>query len=211
MEIIYFDELDSTQVYLCEKIKNNEINDNVVIVANKQNNGIGSRENSWQSKEGNLHFSFCVKIDDLPSDLPLASASIYFAFLMKELLNHLDSKVWLKWPNDFYLDDKKIGGLMSSKINEFLVVGIGINLIYAPFDAEILDIKIDIKEIITNYISYIQKKQSWKDIFSKYMLEFEKSRKFFIHNKGKILSLEEALLYKDGSILLDNKRIYSLR
>ncbi|HEC1757241.1 TPA: biotin--[acetyl-CoA-carboxylase] ligase, partial [Campylobacter lari] len=51
----------------------------------------------------------------------------------------------------------------------------------------------------------------WKNIFSKYMLEFEKSRNFFIHNEGKILSLKDALLYKDGSILLDNKRIYSLR
>ncbi|AJC84059.1 biotin--[acetyl-CoA-carboxylase] ligase [Campylobacter peloridis] len=211
MEIIYFDELDSTQLYLCNKIRNNEIIDNCAVCAFTQSAGIGSRENSWQSKKGNLHFSFCIKIQDLTQDLPLASASIYFAFLMKELLNDLDSKVWLKWPNDFYLDDKKIGGLMSSKINEFLVVGIGINLAYAPFDAEILDIKVDIKEIINNYIDYIQKKQSWKDIFSKYMLEFEKSRKFFIHNEGKILSLEEALLYKDGSILLDNKRIYSLR
>lgn len=211
MEIIYFEELESTQKYLCEKIKNNEININAAIIANKQTNGIGSRENSWQSKKGNLHFSFCLKIDDLPKDLPLASCSIYFAFLMKEILSKYGSKIWLKWPNDFYIDDKKIGGLMSSKINDFLVVGLGLNLVYAPCKAQVLDINIDTTELLKEYFTSIQKKQSWKNIFSKYMLEFEKSRKFFIHYDGKLLSLDNALLYKDGSILLDNKRIYSLR
>lgn len=211
MEIVYFDELDSTQVYLSEKIKNNEINDNIAIIAKKQNNGIGSRENSWQSKEGNLHFSFCLKLSDLPKDLPLASASIYFAFLMKKILNKLGSNIWLKWPNDFYIDDKKIGGLMSSKIGNFLIVGIGINITYAPFNAEILDIKIDINDLILKYLAYIKTQISWKNIFSKYMLEFEKSRKFFIHYENQIFSLNDASLYKDGSILLNNKRVYSLR
>ncbi|AJC87181.1 biotin--[acetyl-CoA-carboxylase] ligase [Campylobacter insulaenigrae] len=211
MEITYFDELDSTQMYLCEKIRSNEINHNNAICAFSQTAGIGSRENLWQSKKGNLHVSFCIRIEDLPNDLPLASASIYFAFLMKEILEKRESKVWIKWPNDFYIDDKKIGGLMSSKINDFLVIGIGINLKFAPFNAEILDIEVDIKELLNAYFSYIKKKILWKNIFSKYMLEFEKSRKFFIHNDGDILSLNDALLYKDGSILLDNKRIYSLR
>lgn len=211
LEIIYFDELDSTQVYLCDKIRSNEINENTAICAFKQVLGIGSRDNEWRSKEGNLHFSFCIKCQDLPDDLPLASASIYFAFLMKELLENKGSKIWLKWPNDFHVEDKKIGGLMSSKIGNFLVVGMGLNLEYAPFNAEILDIKIDIKGTIEEYLLSVEKRNSWKNIFSKYMIEFEKSRKFFIHNEGRILSLEDALLYKDGSILLDNKRIYSLR
>ncbi len=211
MEITYFDELDSTQIYLCDKIRFNEINCNSAVCAFFQTAGIGSRENLWQSKRGNLHVSFCIKIKDLPSDLPLASASIYFAFLMKEILVKKGSKVWIKWPNDFYINEEKIGGLMSSKINDFLIVGIGINLKFAPFNAEILDIDIDIKELLEEYFIYVKKKILWKNIFSKYMLEFEKSRKFFIHNNGDILSLNEALLYKDGSILLGNKRIYSLR
>ncbi|AJC85701.1 biotin--[acetyl-CoA-carboxylase] ligase [Campylobacter sp. RM16704] len=211
MEIVYFDELESTQVYLNDKIRNNEIVDNTAICAFNQSSGIGSRDNTWQSKQGNLHVSFCKKIQELPQDLPLASASIYFAFLMKEVLKKKKSKVWIKWPNDFYIDDKKIGGLMSNKINNFLIIGIGINLKYAPFNAEILDIEVDIKELLNEYFIYIDDKILWKNIFSKYMLEFEKSRNFFIHNEGKILSLKDALLYKDGSILIDNKRIYSLR
>ncbi|EAJ6150692.1 biotin--[acetyl-CoA-carboxylase] ligase [Campylobacter lari] len=211
MEIVYFNELESTQVYLSDKIRSGEIIENTAICAFIQSAGIGSRDNTWQSKQGNLHVSFCIKTQELARDLPLASASIYFAFLMKEVLQRKNSKVWIKWPNDFYIEDKKVGGLMSSKINDFLVVGMGINLKYAPFSAEILDIEVDVSQLLNEYFSYVDEKILWKNIFSKYMLEFEKSRNFFIHNEGKILSLKDALLYKDGSILLDNKRIYSLR
>ncbi|QMU90548.1 hypothetical protein H3V20_00875 [Campylobacter jejuni] len=55
------------------------------------------------------------------------------------------------------------------------------------------------------------KKILWKNIFSKYMLEFEKSRKFSVHHEGKVFSLENSFLYEDGSILLGDKRVYSLR
>ena len=52
-----------------------------------------------------IFFSFAIKIDELPTDLKLESASIYFAYLLKETLYELGSCVWLKWPNDFYIDD----------------------------------------------------------------------------------------------------------
>ncbi|MEE6566578.1 hypothetical protein VWM73_12165, partial [Campylobacter coli] len=42
-------------------------------------------------------------------------------------------------------------------------------------------------------------------------LEFEKSRQFSVHYEGKVFSLENAFLYEDGSILLGDKRVYSLR
>ncbi len=88
---------------------------------------MGSRENSWQSSSGNLHLSFCIKEGDLPSDLPLASVSIYFAYLLKEILQEKGSRIWLKWPNDLYLDDKKVGGVISTKISDFIVGGMGLN------------------------------------------------------------------------------------
>jgi len=37
--------------------------------------------------EGNLFLSFVVDINSLPSDLPIASASIYFSYIIKEVLS----------------------------------------------------------------------------------------------------------------------------
>ena len=130
---------------------------------------------------------------------------------MKSVLNKNSSKVWLKWPNDIYLDDKKVGGLISAKIDDFIVVGIGLNLKYAPPYATVLDIDIGLEDLIQEYLKEIEKKISWKLIFRNYIVEFEKSRAYKVHLQGKEYSLQEASLYEDGSILLENKRMYNLR
>ncbi|PHY90676.1 biotin--[acetyl-CoA-carboxylase] ligase [Campylobacter vulpis] len=211
VQIICIEKIASTQLFLCEKIRKGEIRQNTAIYALEQTSGVGSRDNAWISSRGNLHLSFCVRERDLPSDLPLASASIYFAYLLKELLESFGSQIWLKWSNDLYLNDKKVGGVMSNKIGEFIICGIGLNLKFAPQNAALCDVKIEPKELIEEFIKVLEKKFLWKRIFSKYVLEFEKSKNFSVHYEGKIYALKDAFLYEDGSILLANKRIYSLR
>lgn len=211
MRIICVESIASTHLYMCEAVRNNQISENVALYALEQSGGVGSRDNAWQSSRGNLHLNFCVNVKDLPQDLNLSSASIYFSFLLKELLNELGSKVWLKWPNDLYINEKKIGGMISTKIRDFLIVGVGLNMKNAPLDAAVLDINISLEDLIEAYLKKIEKNFLWKYIFSKYMLEFEKSKAFSVHFEGRKVPLKEALLYEDGSILLENKRIYSLR
>ena len=211
MQIVYVEKLDSTQLFLCEQIRAGKITKNTTICALEQTSGVGSRDNAWISSRGNLHLSFCVREEDLPSDLPLASVSIYFAYLLKDLLAQKGSQIWLKWSNDLYLGDKKVGGVMSHKIGEFVVCGMGLNLKFAPQNATFCDIEIEIKELVEEFIKVLEKKFLWKQIFSKYVLEFEKSKKFSVHYEGRLYTLKDALLYEDGSILLANKRVYSLR
>lgn len=211
MQIICIEKIASTQLFLCEQIRKDEIKQNTAIYALEQTSGVGSRDNAWISSRGNLHLSFCVREEDLPSDLPLASVSIYFAYLLKDLLAQKGSQIWLKWSNDLYLGDKKVGGVMSHKIGEFIVCGMGLNLKFAPQNAALCDVEIEIKELVEEFIKVLEKKFLWKQIFSKYVLEFEKSKKFSVHYEGKLYALKDALLYEDGSILLANKRVYSLR
>ncbi|CAM3368712.1 biotin--[acetyl-CoA-carboxylase] ligase [Campylobacter upsaliensis] len=211
MQIICIEKIASTQLFLCEQIRKDEIKQNTAIYALEQTSGVGSRDNAWISSRGNLHLSFCVREEDLPSDLPLASVSIYFAYLLKDLLAQKGSQIWLKWSNDLYLGDKKVGGVMSHKIGEFVVCGMGLNLKFAPQNATFCDIEIEIKELVEEFIKVLEKKFLWKQIFSKYVLEFEKSKKFSVHYEGRLYALKDALLYEDGSILLANKRVYSLR
>ncbi|MBM0636546.1 biotin--[acetyl-CoA-carboxylase] ligase [Campylobacter sp. VicNov18] len=211
MKIVCVKSIESTHVFLCDQIRSGKIESNFAIYALEQTNGVGSRENSWQGLKGNLHLSFCIEKRDLPKDLPLVSASIYFAYLFKEILQEKGSKIWVKWPNDLYLDDKKAGGIISAKISNFIIVGLGFNLEFAPKNAAFCDIKIPLDDLVCEFLEKVEKKISWKNIFSKYMLEFEKSRKFSVHYEGRVFSLGDSFLYKDGSILLGDKRVYSLR
>lgn len=211
MQIHYFDELESTQKYLIEKLKKRELNAPVSVVALKQSAGYGSRGNSWISSEGNLFFSFAIALKELPSDLKLESISIYMSYLLKELLTKYGSSVWLKWPNDFYLEEKKFGGTITTIVKENLVCGIGLNLVKAESDFAKLDIRVDKEQLLQEYFKLLEEKRSWKQIFSNFKVEFERSKKFSTHYNSEKIEIKETLLNSDGSLMYKNERIYSLR
>ena len=211
LAISWFDELPSTHQYLIDGLKLGTFEAPLGIGADRQTDGIGSRGNRWIGGEGNLFFSFCVEEKHLPKDLPLASISIYFSALVKEVLVKKGSMVWLKWPNDFYLGDKKIGGMITTKIGINIVGSIGLNLSTSPQEYDILDIQIKPQEVATQLLKMIEKKISWKKVFSKYKIEFAHNRKFSFHLDGKLVSLADAILCDDGSLELENKKVYSLR
>lgn len=179
-------------------------------MADWQTSGMGSRDNRWDSVEGNLFFSFVLNREQLPGDLELASSSIYFGYVLKETLEKLGSKAWLKWPNDIYLGDKKIGGIITGVTGKKLICGIGLNLVASENHAA-LDIDLDKKKLIESFWGDLKMFPSWKKIFSKFRVEFEKSKQLNSHANGQKISLEKALLECDGSLTINGKRVYSLR
>ncbi len=214
LEIIYLKETSSTHNVLIEKLLDKSLKPPVALSADVQKNGVGSFGNSWKGMEGNLFLSFSLHLSTLPCDIPKHSFSIYFSFLMKEVLKELGSKVFLKWPNDFYIEDKKIGGTITKVINgDILVCGMGINLKNSPDNFETIDINIDKISLIKSFFLKLKEDILWKYIFMKYQVEFEKSRSFLYYDERekKKISLQDAKLRKDGSIELNKREVYSLR
>lgn len=211
MDIHYLESVDSTQKYLLDKLKSAELTPPVCVIAKIQFDGKGSRGNSWIGEEGNLFLSLAISRSQFPSDLRLESTSIYCSFLMKELLADLGSQIWLKWPNDFYLEEKKIGGTITNLIGDTVVCGIGLNLKSAPELFGVLDIDISSYDITEKYIQLFKKLPTWKQIFSKFELEFWRSRIFFTHHEEEKIALRNAVLLADGSLECDGQRIFSLR
>ena len=211
MKLIRLDKVDSTHQYLKEYIKTEGYSELTCVYTKEQTAGIGSRGNSWSGKKGNLFFSFALHKELLPPDLPIQSASIYFSYLLKELLTHLGSKLWLKWPNDFYIDNKKIGGTITTVNGNIIMCGIGLNLQKVSDEYGYLDIEIEAKALLNNYLQNIQKKIFWREIFRQYVIEFQLSKNFLATINGEKISLEHAILNDDGSIEINNERVYSLR
>jgi BirA family biotin operon repressor/biotin-[acetyl-CoA-carboxylase] ligase len=123
----------------------------------------------------------------------------------------MGSSLWLKWPNDFYLDDKKIGGAITNLYKDELVCGIGLNTKVSPEGFSKMDIEIENATLLRHYMAILNNPPSWKKIFSKYEIEFVKSKRHFTHSGDTKLSLENARLLDDGSIECDGQRIFSLR
>jgi len=211
MEIRYLQSVDSTQTYLKNYIKENGYSGNLCFATQEQTAGLGSRGNSWIGTKGNLFFSFVIRKEDLPKDLQIQSASIYFSYILKIILKDLGSKVWLKWPNDFYIDNYKIGGTITSISNNLVYCGIGLNLIKVDNEFLNLDIKIDIKELFKLYFKNIEKKILWEDILKEYVIEFSRSKSLYTTINNEKISLINAELNNDGSININNKKVFSLR
>ncbi|MEA2111873.1 MAG: biotin--[acetyl-CoA-carboxylase] ligase [Campylobacterota bacterium] len=211
MKILWLNEVDSTQTYLLEALKSNDLKVPIAVVAKRQNCGKGSRENEWIGLDGNLFVSFAISKSSLPNDLRLESTSIYLSMILKELLFQLGSKAWLKWPNDFYIDNKKVGGTITNVYKNCIVCGIGLNIKVAPQGSSVLDINVEIGKLLNQYFNFVKSCQSWKQIFSKFELEFDKSRKYFTHIENEKVSLVNVTLQDDGSIEYDGKKVYSLR
>ena len=211
MEILCFNTLPSTQTYLVEQLKEGNLQAPIAVIALEQNAGLGSRNNSWFGGEGNFFASIAIELGTLPEDLPLGSASIYFSFIMKQSLASLSEDIWLKWPNDFYLNDDKVGGTITKKVNNTLVCGIGINLKKSQNGYRALQCDISAQELLKNYLLALEKFPKWKEIFREYQIEFELSRKFSVHIENDKKSLSNATLCEDGSLIIEGKKVFSLR
>ncbi|MEA3372574.1 MAG: biotin--[acetyl-CoA-carboxylase] ligase [Campylobacterota bacterium] len=211
MQIRSLERIDSTQRYLIDQLKNGELKAPFAVTAVEQHSGRGSRENGWTGLKGNLFLSFSYPRALLPDDLKLESASLYFTYLLKETLSEAGSKVWLKWPNDLYIDDKKIGGAITNLVADDLVYGVGLNLKAAPEGFGTLDIDIGQDLLLKRYFEKLKKCDSWKLVFRKYALEFDKNRTYYTHYFKQRVALEKAILLSDGSIEYEGQRMFSLR
>lgn len=211
MEIKLFETLPSTQKYLIEQLQKNTLEAPIGILALQQDAGVGSRDNEWSGGRGNFFTSIAVKLQDLPKDLSLASASIYFSYIMKQTLVNLGENVWLKWPNDLYMKNEKIGGIITQKVKDTLVCGIGTNLKKSQNGYSALQSDISSQFLLDKYLLKLEKFPNWKEIFSEYEIEFEQSREFSVHIENYKKSLVDACLQDDGSLIIEGVRVFSLR
>lgn len=124
---IDLDEIDSTNNYA--KIHNSELENMTFIFANKQTNGHGRMNREWDSGDGNnMLLSLFVKENELINRFE--SMSIFFAVTIYKLLDSFGLKnINIKWPNDVFVDDEKIAGiLLEGSIPKYLIIGIGLNV-----------------------------------------------------------------------------------
>jgi BirA family biotin operon repressor/biotin-[acetyl-CoA-carboxylase] ligase len=130
---------------------------------------------------------------------------------MKQILYELGENICLKWPNDFYKNDEKVGGTITKKVNNTLVGGIGLNLKKSQNGYTALQSDISPEILLEKYLDALENFPKWKQIFSEFEIEFELSRKFSVHIESYQTSLGDAELCDDGSLIIGGEKVYSLR
>ncbi len=137
--IKYLESCESTNSLALQECLSKEIPEGFCYIANHQTKGRGQRGNEWNSKEGeNLLLSFVFKPKIAANHQFYLSKAVACGIILG--LQNWSIKLFnksltlsIKWPNDIYLDDKKMGGILienqwNSGTWTHSVVGIGLNI-----------------------------------------------------------------------------------
>lgn len=150
-DIIYYKELESTQILAKDLIRDNKIKNNTLIITDNQTKGIGTKGRKWFSnEENNIAMSIVIfpkcNIEDI-KDITIKIANC--------IVNAIDElykiELKIKYPNDLLLNNKKICGILteSSSINNIvnhIVIGIGFNVNEIHFNDETISIATSLKK-----------------------------------------------------------------
>lgn len=137
---LYIPQIGSTSSYCKELLNSNTPPpEGLVIQAGYQTKGKGQMGSTWfASSDENLTFS-CVIYPNSISATEQFYLNMAISLAVAELLDEYIDGAKIKWPNDIYIDNKKIGGiliensLMGNKLQS-TIIGIGININQSSFE-----------------------------------------------------------------------------
>ena len=140
-------------------VSNSEpVAEGTVIMADDQFAGRGQQGNTWISKAGlNLTFSIYLKPNFLPVHRQFDLNIAVSIGINNALKLYLDKYLKVKWPNDIYYKDQKIGGILientiSATTIKSSIIGIGLNVNQLEFDGNMRNKASSLGEILHQHV-----------------------------------------------------------
>lgn len=134
--------IDSTNQYLLDRL--GELQSGDACIAEYQQAGRGRRGRKWFSPFGaNLYLSMYWRLEQGPA--AAIGLSLVIGIVMAEVLQELGAtQVRVKWPNDLYLQDRKLAGILvelTGKTGDaaHIVIGAGINMAMRRVEEEVVN------------------------------------------------------------------------
>lgn len=245
-EIIEMQLVESTNSFLSTLMNERKVQEGLVVSAKEQTGGRGQRGSTWESEP---HQNLLLSIALYPSFLDLEKQfllnkiiSLAVADFINDCLKQNpfsveEHEVKIKWPNDIYVNDKKIAGILieNSVRNDKIgssVVGIGINMNQTEFKSTVtnpISLKSiknensDLKECMERLCSFIEARYlQLKTLnFTKVNSDYEKV--LFRFNQWNKFKDERGILFsariigtsKEGKLILEKengeKKEYGLK
>lgn len=216
-EILIFDELQSTNDFLHDRILSGADVIDTVVVARHQTAGKGMGENRWESQRGkNLLFSIALNVSFLKAEeqfkISQAVAVAILNVISTKLINIPNSLISsIKWPNDIYINSQKLAGMLiqntiSGMLMQTSIIGIGLNVNQMKFSDDIpnpvsmkmltgidFDLDLLLKELIVNIKTAVESlrtesgKASVDEMYRNNLFRFGRWADYEIDNEIKTL------------------------
>ena len=132
-KIIYNDIIPSTNIRATNLLKHKRPPEGTIISTKQQTAGRGHGTNKWESKKGmNLTFSIILYPVFLKANKQFL-LSMAISLGIKDFLELFINNIYIKWPNDIYVSNDKIAGILiensiSGNNFDYCIAGIGINI-----------------------------------------------------------------------------------
>jgi len=206
------DVIDSTNSYAFELLRAVGLPEGAVVVANQQTAGRGQRGRVWETHPFlNLTVSIVLKPTFLEAEEYFYLTKVITLALIQLLTERQVKEVRVKWPNDIYVGDHKIAGILienqlkGDKIGTS-VLGIGLNVNQVSFPgylpkATSVKLVTGQQELVTmileelcelieaNYLRIKSHLQSLDRQFEQYLFGLGEWRKFIINDEEKTLKI----------------------
>ena len=138
--MVHIDETDSTNHWLKAHGEGT-----MVVVADFQTAGKGCGSNSWESERGqNLTVSMLIHPEALEARSQFRITEVVSVALCNTLERYIYKEVDIKWPNDIYVGDQKICGILienrlQGSVIKDSIIGIGLNVNQQVFPSDALN------------------------------------------------------------------------
>ncbi|MHA1779140.1 MAG: biotin--[acetyl-CoA-carboxylase] ligase, partial [Candidatus Heimdallarchaeaceae archaeon] len=208
LKIIHFGKVTST-MEIAKKLASRSDNSSFLVIAEEQTAGRGRGNNTWHSPNGGFWGTFVIFFDNTPSYLDFVFFHYAIGLAVVDALRDLfNVKIYLKWPNDFIFNGKKLGGILLEYISgtkEYLLIGIGINL-KNPLDT----LPEEIQHKTSSLYQYISNSISFTDIGKKLFFHIQKRLSHVIEDKLSIIVKDyNKMLFNFGKDILYKSRRYT--
>ncbi len=141
-KVVHLPKCHSTNTVASDLVASQPANEGTIVIADHQLAGRGQRGNSWESEPGsNLTFSVILCPSFLHPRQQFELTVITSVAVAVTLEKFGLDEVCIKWPNDIYVGNKKIAGILientiKASVIESSVVGVGVNVNQQNFTTE---------------------------------------------------------------------------
>ena len=210
--VINLETVDSTNNYIRNHL--DELDNYSLVTAKHQTKGKGRITRSWYDDRNSLTSSMVIK--DVKGDPK--HLSLIVAYAIFKALKELDLDVLIKWPNDIYLNDKKLCGILietviTDKVDA--IIGFGINTNTKAFPESIIATSIYLEKGIEINNLELSKRicdliiDTYENVDFKKVIELNKNYSYLMGKKVRLNYYGDGIegvvkdLDESGNIIID--------
>ena len=224
--IIRIDETDSTNRWMKELIQlhpSKETQHEMVVVCDYQTAGRGCGSNSWEAEPGkNLLMSVLMHPKKVSARTQFIITQIVSVALCRTIETVIGSehRVTIKWPNDIYVGDKKICGVLiensiAGRRIKDCIIGIGLNVNQTEFRsdapnpvsiAQLTGKETDREEVLNTFLEELSKQCENRNIHHDYLRKmYRRNGMYPFETEGSRFMARVAGVNDDGRLMLEDE------